>query len=393
MTITELRQKRAEAWERAKAYLDERGQDGVLSEEDATTYARMEQEVNDLGTQVERMERREALDRQMSEPVNQAMASRPDQARSADSPRAQETYNSAFWTAMRGRADYDAYNVLQIGEDADGGYLVPDEFERQIIDALNEQNIMRGLCRVIRTESGERKIPVVASHGTAQWTGENEDYHESDDTFSQVTLGANKLTRLIKCSEELMKDSAFSVEAYLAAEFARSFGAAEEEAFLVGDGTNQPTGVLETAQTGATTASATAVIADEVIDLYYSLRAPYRKRATFLVNDAAVKAIRKLKDGNGQYLWQPALTANTPDMILGRPVRTSAYMPAIAAGNKFMAFGDFSYYWIADRATRTFRRLNELYATKGQVGFIGSQRVDGKLILPEAVKVLAAKAS
>ena len=111
------------------------------------------------------------------------------------------------------------------------------------------------------------------------------------------------------------------------------------------------------------------------------------------MNDATVKAIRKLKDGQGQYLWQPAMTANTPDSILNRPVYTSAYVPTIAAGAKSIAFGDFGYYWIADRQGRSFKRLNELFATTGQIGFMATQRVDGKLILPEAVKVLQQKAS
>ena len=109
------------------------------------------------------------------------------------------------------------------------------------------------------------------------------------------------------------------------------------------------------------------------------------------MNDATIKAIRKLKDNNNQYLWQPSLVAGTPDTILGRPVVTSAYMPTAAAGAKTIAFGDFSYYWIADRQGRSFKRLNELYAANGQVGFLGSQRVDGKLVLPEAIKVLQQK--
>lgn len=107
-----------------------------------------------------------------------------------------------------------------------------------------------------------------------------------------------------------------------------------------------------------------------------------------MLNDSTIKAVRKLKDSTGQYLWQPSLTAGTPDTLLGRPVKTSAYMPVIAAGAKPIAFGDFSYYWIADRQGRSFKRLNELYAANGQVGFLGSQRVDGKLVLSEEVKVM-----
>ena len=111
------------------------------------------------------------------------------------------------------------------------------------------------------------------------------------------------------------------------------------------------------------------------------------------MNDSTVKALRKLKNGNGDYLWQPSVRAGQPDTLLNRPVYTSTFMPAIAAGAKSILFGDLGYYWVADRQGRSFKRLNELYAATGQVGFLSSERVDGKLILPEAVKVLAQKAA
>ena len=248
---------------------------------------------------------------------------------------------------------------------------------------------------MIQTSSGDRKIPVVASKGTASWIDEEGVYTESDDSFAQVSIGAYKLGTMIKVSEELLNDSVFDLESYIAREFARRIGAKEEEAFFTGDGTGKPLGILTAsggAETGVTAASATAVTADELMDLFYSLKSPYRKNAVWVLNDSTIKAIRKLKDNNGQYLWQPSLVSGTPDTILGRPVKTSAYMPVIAAGAKTIAFGDFSYYWIADRQGRSFKRLNELYAANGQVGFLGSQRVDGKMILPEAVKVLVQKA-
>ena len=142
-----------------------------------------------------------------------------------------------------------------------------------------------------------------------------------------------------------------------------------------------------------TAKSTTALTFDEVMDLFYSLRAPYRRSAVFLTNDATMKALRQLKNGNGDYIWQPSVTAGTPDTILNRPVYTSTFMPTITACAKAMVFGDMNYYWIADREGRKFQRLNELYAPSGQVGFLASQRVDGKLILPEAVKVLQMKAA
>ena len=157
----------------------------------------------------------------------------------------------------------------------------------------------------------------------------------------------------------------------------------------------KPTGILNAtggASDGVTTATANITF-DDVMDLFYSLKAPYRKKAVWLLNDTTVKALRKLKDNNGNYIWQPSVQAGVPDMILNRPYHTSSYVPEVAAGNKVMAFGDFSYYWIADRQGRSFKRLNELYAATGQVGFLASQRVDGKLVLAEAVKVLAQKAA
>jgi len=246
----------------------------------------------------------------------------------------------------------------------------------------------------VQTDSGERKIPVVASKGSANWIDEEGPYEDSDDAFAQITIGAHKLGTTIKVSEELIRDSVFDLEAYISREFARRIGSREEEAFFQGDGNGKPLGILAEAggaEVGVTAASATAITADEIMDLFHELKAPYRNKAVWVMNDATIKAIRKLKDNNGQYLWQNSLTADAPHTLLGRPVYTSAYMPVPAAGAKTIAFGDFKYYWIADRQGRSFKRLNELYAKNGQIGFIGSQRVDGKLILPEAIKVLKQK--
>lgn len=399
MTILELREKRAKAWEAAKAFLDtHRNDKGVLSAEDDAAYTRMEQEITDLGKEISRMERREALDAQLNLPVNQPLTGKPLNGReTAKTGRATDEYRTNFWNMMRSKTPMPAVmNSLQIGTDSEGGYLVPDEYERTLVEALEEENVFRQLAKVIRTSSGDRKIPVVATKGTASWIDEEGAYLESDDSFGQVSIGAYKVGTMIKVSEELLNDSVFDLEAYISREFARRIGAKEEEAFFTGDGSGKPLGVLAAtggAETGVTAASATAITADELIDLFYSLKAPYRRNAVWVLNDSTIKAIRKLKDNQGQYLWQPSLTAGAPDLLLGKPVRTSAYMPAIAADAKTIAFGDFSYYWIADRQGRSFKRLNELYAATGQVGFLASQRVDGKLVLPEAIKVLAQKSA
>jgi HK97 family phage major capsid protein len=397
--INDMRAQRAKAWEQAKAFLDAKRSDkGILGAEDTATYERMEKEIVDLGHEIERQERIEAFERELNAHVGAPITSRPENAPKAEKKagRASQEYRSAFWNHMRRQGnEFEVKNALQVGTDTEGGYLVPDEFEHTIVEALKDENIFRSIAHLIQTASGDRKIPISTSKGEAAWIDEEGTYPESDDSFGQVTISAYKLGTIIKVSEELINDSVFDIESYIATEFARRIGAKEEAAFFTGDGSGKPLGILAAtggAQVGVTAASATALTCDEVIDLYHALRSPYRKNAVWLTNDATIKAIRKLKDGNGQYIWQPSLVAKEPDTILGRPVRTSTCMPEIASGAKTVAFGDFSYYWIADRQGRTFKRLGELFAPTGQVGFLGSQRVDGRLILGEAVKVLQQKA-
>ncbi|EOS61769.1 HK97 family phage major capsid protein [Anaerotruncus sp. G3(2012)] len=397
--ILELRAKRAKAWDAAKAFLDsKRGADGLLSAEDVATYEKMEADVVNLGKEIDRLERQQALDAELNRAVNTPITGKPAApAGEEKTGRATAEYRKSFWNVMRSKMPSpEVMNALQVGTDSEGGYLVPDEFERTLVEALEEQNIFRTLAHVIQTSSGDRKIPVVASKGSASWVDEEGAIPESDDSFGQISIGAYKLGTMIKVSEELLNDSVFDLEAYISREFARRIGNKEEEAFFTGDGTGKPLGVLaETGGTevGVTAAAAAAFTADEIFDLFYSLKAPYRRSAVFVMNDASVKALRKLKDNNGQYLWQPSLTAGAPDTLLNRPVYTSAFMPALAAGVKSILFGDLSYYWVADRQGRSFRRLGELYAPTGQVGFLATQRVDGRLILPEAVKVMQQKSA
>ena len=395
--ILELREKRAKLWDSTKAFLDSRrNENGLLSAEDTATYEKMEADVVSQGKEIDRLERQAVLDLELSKATTTAITNKPSQHQEPEKTgRASSAYKAAFWKAMKSKNAFEVHNALQVGTDSEGGYLVPDEFERTLIEALEEENIFRQLATIITTSSGDRKIPVVATKGSASWVDEEGAIPEADDAFGQVSIGAYKLATIIKVSEELINDSVFNLEQYIAKEFGRRIGVKEEEAFFIGDGTGKPTGIFNAtggAGVGVTTASASAITIDEIMDLFYSLKSPYRKNAVFVTNDATVKSIRKLKDGNGQYLWQPSVTAGQPDTILNRPLKTSVYVPGIAAAAKTIAFGDFSYYWVADRQGRAFQRLNELFAATGQVGFKATQRVDGKLILAEAIKVLQMKA-
>ena len=397
--VLDMRKKRGEVWDKAKAFLNEHtAENGLMDAEHTTEYERMEQEVVDLGHAIEREERAMELERELNASVSPDLASRPQQKQSAKQGLASDAYKDAFWKQMRDmeRRNPEIRNALQIGELTEGGYTVPDEYEHTLVEALQEENIMRGLVHVITTSSGDRKIPLVTSKGSAQWVEEEATIPESDDAFGQITLSAHKVGSMIRVSEELLHDSAFDLAAYITGEFARRVGAAEEEAIINGNGTHKPTGLLHPslgAEAGVTAAAAAAVTADELIDLQHSLKTGYRRKACYIMNDATVKLLRKLKDGSGQFLWQPGLLAGQPDTLLNQKVLTSSYMPLPAAGNKAILYGDYGYYWLADREGRSLQRLNELYADKDQIGFKITQRVDGRLILREAVKCLSMKAA
>ena len=393
MTIVEMREKRAKLWATMEGFLDtHRNANGVLSADDDATYTNMEKDLNDLSNEIRRMERREAIEAELNKPVSTPITEKPQGAPAEKQGRASNAYKEDFGLALRGRPL--VHNVLSVGVDADGGYLVPEEFEHQIVDGLREANVVRTLAKTITTHA-ERKIPIAVGHSVAQWTEENAAYTESNPTFGQKQIDAFKLTDLIRVSTELLQDSAFDLEAYISQEFIRAFGVAEEEAFCVGNGTQRPTGIFtaDGGEVGITTAGAAAITVDELIGLIYSLKAPYRRNAKFFMHDATVALIRKLKDNNGAYLWQPSVQAGEPDRLLGYPLYTSPYVPQVAAGALTVAFGDFSHYWIADRAGRTVQRLNELYATNGQVGYVATERVDGKVILPEGIKLLQMKSA
>ena len=401
MTIKELFAKRANLWENAKDFLNtHQDENGLMSAEDAATYDKMEADIQDYTAQIERMERQGQIDAQMSAWNGSPLIGAPGAGTRQPEARtgiASDNYAEDYNCYLRGRAL--VHNVMSEGVDANGGYLVPTEFERQIVTALDENNVVRSVANVIKT-AAERKIPVAASHVAAQWTAENGAYTESNPTFAQKAIDAYKETALAKVSIELLQDSMFSVEAYLANEFGRAFGILEEEAFCVGTGTGQPTGIFNAydgnapvgGEINVITGTSGAVKGDDLISLVYALKAPYRKNAKFLMKDSSVAEIRKLKDGNGVYMWQPSLQAGQPDKLLGYDLLTSAYAPEIAANALPVAFGDFHSYWISDRSGITIQRLNELYSANGQVGFIATKRCDGKTILHEGIQLLKVKA-
>lgn len=390
MTVKELIEKRAKAWEAAKNFVDtHEDKNGNLSAEDNATYTKMEAEIEELTNSIDRQQRAERREQELSKPVNSPITGKPykdEPAGEEKTGRASDEYRKAMLNAMRSNFR-QVSNVLQEGVDSDGGYLVPVEYDKRLIDVLNEENIMRTLGTKITT-SGEHKINIAATKPAAAWIEEGGALSFGDATFDQIYLDAFKLHVAIKVTEELLYDSAFNLENYIITEFGKALANAEEDAFLNGDGKGKPLGIFAETGGGQSAGTLTAALkSDDLIDLIYSLKRPYRKNASFILNDATLAQVKKLKDNNGQYLWQPSYQAGEPDRILGYTVRTSAYAPTNA-----IAFGDYRYYNIGDRGSRSFKQLNELFAGNGMIGFVAKERVDGKLVLPEAVKILGLKA-
>ena len=405
--IIELRNKRNTLWEQTKAFLEDHRDDNGLVEASAVEqYNKMAADVKALGEEIQRLEDQMEMDAKLAKATSAPVHTDPRVGQRKNTrATATEEYNKAFWDMMRGNTSLEVRDALSVGVDQNGGFTVPDEFERQLVQALEENNIFRSLAKTIRTNSGTRTIPIATDSGSASWIEEGAAIQESDMSFSQETLSAYKLGCMIKVSNELLNDSAFDIAAHIAHRFGVRFGNAEEDAFINGTGPSanpqttpsQPTGILTslTPTAGNTTANAQTVHFDNIYKLYYSLKSPYRRNASFLCNETLLLQLMLIKDKNDNYIWKPGLEIGKPDTILGRPIYTSGYMPAITGtatqdkSKKVLLFGDFSYYWIADRQNRTLKRLNELYAVTDQVGFIGTQRVDGKLILPEAMQVMA----
>ncbi|MDD4370423.1 MAG: phage major capsid protein [Anaerostipes sp.] len=394
MTILELREARNKAWQGAKAFVEsKRDKDGLLSAEDAKAYADMEKKIKDYSAEIERMEQMEALENELNKPVNTPIVTKPmktDGKDKAKTGRASDEYREGMLKALRSNFK-QVSNVLQEGVDADGGYLVPEEYDSRLIQKLEDGNIMRTLGHVITT-SGEHKINIAATKPAAAWIEEGGALTFGDATFDQILLDAHKLHVAIKVTEELLYDNAFGLENYIIDEFGKALANAEEDAFLNGSGVGQPLGLFAETGGGTVAKTVTTLTADDIINLIYSLKRAYRKDASFIVNDQTIATIRTFKDNNGAYMWQPSYQSDEPDKLLGYPVRTSQFAPVDA-----IAFGDYSYYNIGDRGTRSFKQLTELFAGNGMIGYVAKERVDGKLILPEAVQILkisgAAKAA
>ena len=371
MTLEELQAKRAETLNKMKAL-----NKNEMSEDELKSFEKLRAEFDKYNRDIDLLKSENVLKSEIDDPMT------PEKVENIT---AKSDYIKAFDMYLTGRNIAEAKAAMTEGVDADGGYLVPIEYQKKVVQKLNEMGATRSISTVLGTSS-TRNIPTEGEAPTFTWVDEEGAYGETKSTFGLKQLGAYKLGGIIKVSEELLQDNMINFDAYMAKQIAKGIDKAESPAFAVGDGVKKPTGYGVTAPVGAnsTTAATNAITADEIIDIYYDLPAPYRKNATWRMTDKTEKAIRKLKDNNGNYLYDPRLDSEGRASLLGKPIVIDNSLPELGVSNKFIVIGDFSFYQIADRGGMSMQRLNELYAGNGMVGFKVHKRVDAKVIIEEA---------
>lgn len=409
--------------ERAKVHEQQKGiNDLCLSEKRDFTAEEQEKDaqleadylrLSDAIKKVERDQKREAEEVRLAAAKAPAPDSEPDDPEPGPGPgddeddaaeqrkkkieeQRKKTYEREFVKYVRtGEASPElraSTDPQTVGTNADGGYTVADEWMKRLQIALEEENVMRQLAEVITTKSGTLNIPINSAHGAAAWYTEGQTIVVAKETFDNVQLTPIKGARIVTISEELLNDSLFNMSQFLINELSRSLGNLQETGFVAGSGSGEPSGIAHAsvgAATGVTAASATAFTIDELMELYHSVATPYRKNGAWLLNDTSALIMRKLKDGNGRYLWQDSVQLGQPDRFLGKQVVTAEDMPAATTTNNAVLFGDFKRaYIIADRVGIRMKRLGELYQVNDLIGFKATARTDGKIREAAAVRAL-----
>lgn len=296
----------------------------------------------------------------------------------------QPEYEKHFWNAMRGDK-YCNDLICDVRNTDTGTFSLPTAANSRYSDALSKESLFRQIGTVIQSYICGSHILAKDCDDMAQWVPENGSISILDgmEDFTVKALNSHKLAAFVKLDSDFVRDASFDIKNYLVERLAKNFGRAEESAFISGDGQQKPTGILSETDGADVGVTASALTYDEVIRLYFSVKSEYRKNAVWLMNDKTALMLRTLKDSAGNYLWR-----DSDDTILGKKVLISEYMPDADPGTKPIAFGDFSYYWIVDKSPISVQIITERFALLEQVGYLAFEFLDGRLIRPEAIKVL-----
>ena len=290
---------------------------------------------------------------------------------------------------------YEQRRSLQMDQDVLGGFLVaPESFTSGVIFGLQDDSFMRDISTQLELKFAQTlSIPTEEEEiDDADFTAELRTGSEDDKLrFGKRTLTPHPCAKRLRVSNTLLQRAA-GAQNYLAKRLTNKFAITEEKAFMSGNGAGQPLGIFVTSDLGvpasrdvSTGNSSTELKADNLIEVLMSLKPGYRKKACWVLHRDVLKAIRKLKDGQGNYLWQPGVTADRPDTILGKVYYESEYCPnTFTSGRYMLCVGDFSYFWIVTALNMQISVLKELYAETNEVGLIGLMEVDASCVLAEA---------
>ena len=297
---------------------------------------------------------------------------------------AQPEYDIAFWDSMRTKP-VESGILAKASETSTGTYAMPDSSANKFMKALIKESVFRNMATVLKAYKTGYRLYTKDCKDKAQFVKEGGQIpiYDGMEDFNTNSIGSYKLASIVKLDEEFVNDAGFDIEKHLTERFGKTFARAEDDAFINGSGADEPTGILATEGGAETGITAIDLTYDDMISLYFSVDKEYRRNGMWLMNDRTALALRKLKDNDGNYLWN-----NADNTILGKPVVISEYMPDADSGNKPVAFGDFSYYWIIGRKPVSVRSLTEKFSIYDQVGYLGVEYLDGKLVRNEAIKVI-----
>jgi HK97 family phage major capsid protein len=399
--INTLIARRANVWEQYQEVLGRED----FSDEDRQTLDRMEADLRTLGSDIERIRNAEGLDvvdrREAPDPEPRTTPSGDDDAYRAAFMRYLRAGMAALAgddaaTLQRGFVDGQELRAQGVATGAAGGFLVPPEFRRRLVETQLFYGSVRAVAGQITTDSGAA-LPWPTNDDTANegaYLAENVQVTEQDVTFGQKELNAHMITsKIVRVSFQLLQDSAFDLDAWLPRKLGERIARRENRAFTVGTGTGEPQGAVTGATVGVTTAAGqlTSVTYDNLVDLEHSVDVAYRnERSAYMFHDLTLASLRKVKDADNRPLWQPSLTAGAPDTFNGRRYVVNNHMAQMGASARSVLFGDFEAgYVIRDVRDVGVLRLTERYADFLQVGFLAFARHDGKVDDAGAIRALA----
>ena len=296
----------------------------------------------------------------------------------------QPEYHDAFWNVMRGN-DYCIDKLTKGRSSHTDTYSMPVTAANKYTKAIEKESLFRQIGTAVNAFNSNYRILAKDCNDLAQFVPESGQIplYDGVKDFTQYTVETHKLAVFVKLDDDFVHDATFDIEKYLIGRLSKNFGRAETKAFITGTGEQMPTGILHDIKGAQVALTVSTLTYDDVIGLYFSVKPEYRTNGVWLMNDTTAMALRKLKDADCNYLWN----ANS-DTILGKQVIISEFMPDVGEGSKPIAFGDFSYYWVICKKPVTVRTIKEKFVTLDQIGYLAFEFLDGKLIRPDAVKVI-----